>query len=225
VDLSPGCRQLPDRGFDASAYDRALQGAERSFPGSAVRAVLLYVNDIALPLPWRVVSDLSTLRALVAARGGLAPRVYALAPAQATASAPFDVRLAWTYGEDDAMWAGLARQLAADLPLSSRSPLAAEAMLLDGELGARAEAVKVCTVTGGARVPGCDLGTPCPLPPAGIDVEVAFPALWAMPRASVLPASAAVRSEACVAHCDRFLDLDGGLVRWVDHPGCVTEAP
>src|SRR3954468_6887862 len=79
VDISPGCRQAPDRHFDPNALDAAIQGAERRYGSEHVRALLVYVDNIDLQVPVSLQSDFAGLRILLADRGAPLPVGWALA--------------------------------------------------------------------------------------------------------------------------------------------------
>jgi hypothetical protein len=224
IDLSPGCTQLPGRTLPIDALDAEIRAAELEFPGRRIRAVLVYANNVDLQLPWSIVSGLDALRSRVVARGGLRPLVYGLVT-PAVWSPMFDATIAWTWSGDEAMWAALASHLASVLPLQTLTPATVQAPLLAPDVAARAVAVKICGVTGSARVAACPaFGAACAVGSPAPEASAWFAAFEALPRSSAPPpARASVTYEAYTARCDRYLELASGLEPWNVHQGCVTE--
>ena len=130
VHLAPGCRQLPFRFFDASLIEQPSREAEASFPGSAIRPVVLYVNNVDLPLPFGVTEGLRALRFSATAQGRLAPRVYGLALEKARASGGFDAVGSWTHAGDEAMWTAVEELIGREVPFESTREVTVRAPLL-----------------------------------------------------------------------------------------------
>lgn len=220
ADLSPTCAQAPDRTLDAAALQQQVAAAVAAFPGAHVRVVVVYANDIALPVPPAVHDALATLRAAgflwVVGRDPVAPQ---LAPDQA---------VGWTFTYDPALPGALAALVAQQLPLQSDAAVDSgfRVLLGSGDLP-RAREIKVCAASDGvslvrAEPGGSATAVDTAQPPL---FRVIFPQRVAVPKPQFSVQHAAVELEGCSAECDRyFTGFPGDLRRWDSTRGCLLEA-
>jgi len=228
VSLSP-CTQPANRTLDPAVIDDAVRGAEAAFPGHAVRAVLLYVNNLNLPLPPQVAEGLLTARARIGTRSGLTPRIWLSLVASANPPAlPSDHSVPWGYVGDPAYPAALAKSLSESVPFVSDDRVVAGPMpLLAGDDLSRTREFKVCAADDGvSAVDFAADGTTVEIdrarPP---QYRVALKARRAMERFAFQPLRVHVDSEVCLDHCDRFFDYHPGSegLRWDASRGCLLQ--
>jgi len=229
VDISPNCRQAPDRHFDASALDVAIQGAERTYGARHVRALLLYVNDIDLPVPPGLQSDFSSLRIFMANRSAPLPVVWAMALGRGKDQGLFERLLEWRHSGDNGMFAALASAAGGDLPLQA--------------LGTTpAGGVPVFTAQEAASIVEWKFCGPPDLRTTAINftfdgkprrIDPTDPPAFSFDVAAAVPVMKSAFSfnpvrfwvEICTANCDRFTRLeDGSLTIWDKTNGCTLPA-
>jgi hypothetical protein len=221
LQVSP-CTQPNTRSIDLSAIDAALRAGEAAFPGHAVRAVLLYANNVLLPVPPSIARALDTARQQAVARGALEPRVWALLTASGAGTVRADRTLLWTYAGDAALTRQIAQIGADELPFTSDADVVTPALPLFGGGPPGVRMFKVCEVDEGVETLGFARdGSPIPVDPAQPPrYRVTLPARLAMPRAQFQPLRAGLEVEACLDHCDRYYCDDP--VRWLAQQGCLS---
>jgi hypothetical protein len=222
-DVSPSCNQPPRRAVDAVAAVAAFRSAERSFPAGHVRGIVVYANNIDLPVP-ATLSD-----SLTAMRIAELPRLFwAAARKQATDQLKPDQSVGWTYTGDGAIQKALASVASADLPLQSDAQTQSgwQPLLPAAQLS-RARQIKACSVPAPAVLQGATSdGTAVAIdqgqPPT---YSVQFKPRIASPRSQFTPAqqSVVLQVEVCSANCDRFLYYrpDDPPSRWNQTRGCL----
>lgn len=220
VQISP-CTQPNSRAIDAAAIDRALRGAEAAFPGHAVRAVIVYANNVLLAVPAQISSALDAVRRLAVARGALEPRLWALLPPALASGVRADRSLVWTYAGDPQITRQLSQMAAEELPFSSDAAVVTPPLQVFARGPAGVRAFKVCEVDGGVEVLGFPRdGTPVPVDPSyPPEYRVALAPRLALPRVQFQPQHAGLEVEACLDHCDRYHGDEP--VRWLTRAGCV----
>jgi hypothetical protein len=228
ISLSP-CTQPVARTLDPTMIDDAVRRAELAFAGHAVRAVLLYVNNLALAPPPQVTDGLLTARARIGARSGLAPRIWTSLVAGATpAAVPSDHSVPWGYVGDPGYPAALAKSLSASVPFVSDDAVVAGPMpLLPGDELLRTREFKVCAADEGISAigfaaDGSTVGMDSARPPL---YRVALKARRALEQTGFQPLRVHVDSEICTDHCDRLFHYQPGSepVRWNASRGCLLQ--
>jgi hypothetical protein len=225
VDISPNCRQAPDRHFDASALDLAIQGAERTYGSKHVRALLLYVNNIDLAVPESLQSDFASLRIYMAGRGAPLPIAWAITMPKGRDEGIFLRFMSWQHSSDSGMFSALASTAGIELPFQALGTAPPEGVpVFTPQEAASIVGWKFCgpsdlrisalnfTFDGKAKVisPGS--------PPA-----FRFEAPQAAPSMKSGFAFTPVRFwvEICTANCDHFSRRDNGAVAvWDETTGC-----
>jgi hypothetical protein len=220
VQISP-CTQPNSRAIDPAAIDAALRGAEAAFPGHAVRAVIVYANNVLLAVPAQIASALDAARRLAVARGALEPRLWALLHPALAGGVRADRTVVWTYAGDPEIARQLSQMAAEELPFASDAALVTPPLQVFARGPTGVRVFKVCEVDPGVEVLGFPAdGTPVSVesshPP---EYRVALPPRFALPRAQFQPQHAGLEVEACLDHCDRYHGDD--RVRWLTRAGCV----
>ncbi|HVE83408.1 MAG TPA: hypothetical protein VND93_11195 [Myxococcales bacterium] len=227
--VSPACRQAPDRHFDPASVDASIRQAEASYGSGRVRALLLYADNIDLPVPDSVRSDLTGLRILTAQRGAPLPLVWSMVFGRAKDTSLFDRTVLWTDSVDASMYANLAAESEAELPLRGDAPPPAGGV----PLFTPQEAAAV------AQFKGC--GPPdSRITPQGFELDGRARRMdplnpprflyTAPPTQPVMKSAYTVKPvdfwvETCAANCDHFARReDGSLVVWEHEKGCVLPA-
>jgi hypothetical protein len=220
VQTSP-CTQPNSRTIDPAAIDAAVRSAENAFPGRAVRAVIVYANNVLLSVPGQIASALDAARKLAVARGALEPRLWALLPANLAGGLRADRTVIWTYAGDPAIARQIVDIAAAELPFTSDAALVTPPLQVFARGPAGVRVFKVCQVDKAVQLLGfAGDGTPVSFDPAQPpQYRVALPARFALPRSEFQPQHAALEVEACLDHCDRYLGDD--RVRWLTRQGCL----
>jgi hypothetical protein len=221
ADLSPTCAQQPDRTLDLPSLRQQIATAVAQFPAAHVRAVIVYANDIALPIPNQVLDALLSLRS----QGFL----WTLALAPVTGQLTPDQQVPWTYTYDPALAQQLAQVATAQLPLQSdaNSDSGFLPILGSGDLP-RARETKLCSASAGVIVAGIPAdGSSAPVdahaPPL---FEARFAQQVAVPRSQSSIQHAEVEVESCAANCDRYFSASlDDLRRWNTTRGCLLEGP
>jgi hypothetical protein len=219
-ELSPGCSAPPgSRRFDSAAYANGYALAQQRFGVGRVRPLLLYFNNLALPMSESLRFDLQNLR-----RGNGSPLVWALTlqPASRT-DLPFDLSRAWTHSADPALTAPLETAAQAQLPLEHLRPLPEGYAVFTAQELPTVREFKGCSavtqVTGmnfnfGPKAVVVNPGSP---PRVTLNLTAAAPAV----RGSVTPVTVRYEVEACRAHCERTYEPpEGDPVLWNVTPGC-----
>jgi len=222
-DVSPLCNQPPRRAIDPVAAAAAFRSAAGSFPGGHVRGIVVYANNIDLPVPATLSDSLSTLRV-----ADQPPLFWAAARKQATDQLKPDQAVEWTYTGDGAIQKALASVSSADLPLQSDAQTQSPSLpLLPAAQLSRARQIKACSVPAevtlqGAPTDGTAVAIDQGQPPR---YSVQFKPRIALPRSQFAPAqqSVVVQVEVCSANCDRFLYYkpDDPPRRWNETRGCL----
>ena len=215
------CTQPNSRTIDPAAIDAALRGAEAAFPGRAVRAVIVYANNVLLAVPGQIASALDAARQLAVARGALRPRLWAVLPAALAGGVAAERTLLWTYAGDPTIARQLSQIAADELPFTSDTAVPTPPLSLFARGPPGVLVFKVCEVDDGVQVLGF------PSDGTAVSVDSANPPEYrvllaprlALPRGQFAPQRAGLEVEACSGHCDRYYGDDP--VRWLTRSGCL----
>jgi hypothetical protein len=226
-DLSPTCVQQPDRSMNEEAFNAAVVSMEGIFGARHVRPILVYFNNVDLPIPNALKTDLVNLRHLANQRGAPVPMLWGLGLPRLLSDTTFDLSSRWTYSTDPSLLSELVRGAQTDLPLIALqgTPAGGLPLFTDAELTWVKE-FRTCGAD--PRLSGFDFA----LGPPSQQLDPAWPPHYQFQvNASAPPV---LRSqlqnnpltfyiEACKANCERFVDLpaQAGLAIWNRHPHCV----
>ena len=223
------CTQPVTRTLDPALIDDAVRQAETTFAGHAVRAVLLYVNNLAIAPPPQITEAILTARARIGARSGLQPALWvSLVPSANPGPLPADHSVPWSYVGDPAYARTLAQSLSAAVPFVSDAALVAGPLpLLGGGDLARTREFKICAADEGISAVGFAAdGRAVEIDPVTPpQYRVALAGRRAIERSAFQPLRVHVDSEVCLAHCDRLFHYAPGEqgVRWNAKRGCLLQ--
>ncbi|WP_157774889.1 hypothetical protein [Melittangium boletus] len=225
-DLSPDCRQQRERMLRFTDYEAGLREAERRFGAGRIKPVLFYFNNVNLPLPLELQSQLSLLRSWYSGPALL----WALTTPEVRQGLGFDHVSPWTYSADPRLTASLEEAARAQLPLLQLEtpPPEGYPLLTPQELLSVRE-FKGCTAPSNLKGIGFTYGR------QAVKVDPARP-----PRIQVLlstlpppvprtqkPAAQTLRftMEVCRANCDRLYPTppDDELLVWNTTPLCALQ--
>jgi hypothetical protein len=225
-DASPDCAQLSSRRIDVRAIDAALLSGQAAHPDAHLRAIVVYANNVDLPLPGAFLTQLLSVRGHAAANMLLVPIYWAFSAARPAADLSSDRHVSWTFAGDTKAASSFAALAAADLPLQSETGLVAGplALLADAALH-RAFQFKLCaeqpyvTPVGFAGDGSAQRLDP-QRPPAW---SVSLPPRYSIARTEFRPRTVTMPVELCVAHCERYYDYKPGddPVVWNQVSGCL----
>lgn len=219
-DLSPGCSVPPgSRRFDTAAYNAAYAAAQQRFGANRVRPLLVYFNNLALPMSESLRFDLQTLRT-----AGSAPLIWALTLQSSTRTdLPFDVSRTWTHSADPALTAPLEESARQVLPLDQLLPgpegfpvftATEQATILEFKGCTGAEKIAGLNFTYGPNATAVSAARP---PRVTVTLTTARPAA----RGTLQSQTVTYEVEVCRAHCDRSYEPPEGLaVIWHTTAGC-----
>lgn len=226
-DLSPGCVQPSSRSYSYSQYADQVRQAEELFGRGRVKPVLLYFNNVELPLPSGLREDFINLQY----GGGNAPLLWALTTQEVLSNTRFAQNAPWTYSSDPRLTARLAELARAQLPFIQLEQPSAEgvALFTPQELSWVRE-FKGCTRPGGLD------GTNFVYGPQSLTVNAAQPPRFRVtvpqqepvPRNQKLePVTVRFTLEVCREKCERFFPTpEGELLAWSATPRCfLTGTP
>ncbi|EPX60658.1 hypothetical protein D187_001307 [Cystobacter fuscus DSM 2262] len=225
-DLSPGCVQPNSRSYPYWEYAAQVRQAEELFGRGRVKPVLLYFNNVELPLPSSLREDFINLQN----GGGNAPQLWALTTQEVLSNTRFAQSAPWTYSSDPRLTARLAELARAQLPFIQLEQPSAEgfALFTPQELSWVRE-FKGCT-----RPSGLD-GANFVYGPQSIPVNAAQPPRFRVtvpqqepvPRNQRLePVTVRFTLEVCREHCERFFSTpEGELLAWNATPRCFLTGP
>jgi hypothetical protein len=222
-DLAPGCNQRNVTKLDVAAVQAAFAGAQSAFPGSRIRPVVVYLDNINAQV------DAATAALILSLKngpGGLQSLIWTVAFDAVGQQLGADRRISWTYTGDPALASQMQGAVSADLPLRTTAALTSGPVpLLDDAQLQIAHEIKVCLLPK-------DL-VPDEPPALGktqlIDrarpptLTFQLPQAVAMPRSLYTEVPYAVVTEGCSGNCDRYYvrDPDDTPERWDEMKRCA----
>lgn len=227
LDLSPGCQQADERRISFTVYNAELRQAQNLYPDRPLRPLLLYFNNIDLPLTEGLFHDFERLRGEAALRNAPIPLMWATAlPRTLLGGISFDATQPWTYSTDPRLFDGLNETASRQLPLRlARATPPEGALLFSEQEQSWVKAFKGCDVT--PRVAGVNFvlsGEATALQPSApprIKVKLSDgPVLKGEARSERITFTI----EACRQDCHRRYPTRRGSFVWNDVYGCMTEA-
>jgi hypothetical protein len=221
-DLAPECQQSGDRLLSTASYDAWLGRAQAQFGAARVKPVLIYFNNVNLPLPNSLQVQLSQLRFW-----SLGPAlVWGVTTPEAEQGVTYDNQSPWTYSSDGQLTAGLESAAKQQLPLLVvDAPPGGYPLFTPAEL-ASVRAFKACTpvptLKGANFTFSQKAVTVNPADPPRLQVTVA--AQPPAPRTQTIPTrSVRFKLEVCHEHCERLYTTppEGELLAWDVTPRCL----
>ncbi|WNG20968.1 hypothetical protein [Cystobacter fuscus] len=225
-ELSPGCVQSSFRSYPYSQYADQLRQAEELFGRGRIKPVLLYFNNVELPLPSSLREDFINLQN----GGSNPPHVWALTTPEVLSNTRFTQSAPWTYSTDPRLTARLEELARVQLPFIQfeQPPAEGFALFTPKELSGVRE-FKGCT-----RPSGLD-GVNFVYGPQSVPVNAAQPPRFQVtvpqqepvPRNQKLePLSFRFTLEVCREDCERFFSTpEGELLAWNATPRCFLTGP
>lgn len=222
LQISP-CTQPNSRALDPANIDAALRAGEAAFPGRAVRAVIVYANNVQLAVPASIARALDTARQQALARGALEPRVWAFLTPAGLGTIRADRTILWTYSGDPGVARQIAQLAADELPFTTDADVVTSPLPVFGASPPGIRLFKVCEVDQGVEpIAFARDGTPVVFDVAQPPLyRVTLPIRVALPRAQFQAQHAGLEVEACFDHCDRYYG-DEPPVRWLTKQGCLS---
>lgn len=221
-DVSPGCQQESGRRLDVERYAAELAMAESYFADRAVRPILVYFNNVDLPMDMSLLSDLAGLRDEAIARGAPEPLYWGMGFPSTLSALTFDETFAWTFSADPGLTDGLVTAAEKQLPLVTNVAFGAALPLLEPHELQWAIAFKGCRVT--ERVVGVNAA----LTGEAVVVDPSAPPTYRIEGLTFVPLQRSrakeeevtFKLEVCRANCDRLYALPEGLQSWSKLPFC-----
>ncbi|OJH42485.1 hypothetical protein [Cystobacter ferrugineus] len=226
-DLSPGCVQPNFRSYPYSQYAVQLRQAEERFGQGRVKPLLLYFNNVELPLPSPLREDFINLQN----GGGNSPQLWALTTQDVLSNIRFTQSAPWTYSSDPRLTARFEELARTQLPFIQleQSPAEGFALFTPQELSEVRE-FKGCTFSSGLEGVNFVYG------PRTVSVDAAHPPRFQVtvplkepvPRNQKLePVTIRFTLEVCRERCERFYPTpEGELLAWNATPRCfLTGSP
>ncbi len=225
-DLAPDCTQREGVALDVDGIVRDLRLLAANNPQAHLRLVILYANNLALPLPAARSQSLSTLSAKLTALQGMPPLLWLVGSKVLARQLASDTALDWTYAGDPAMVTALHSATQLSLPLQTEvGTVSQQQPLLSGADLVRAQEIKLCgldpeaTVTG-LPAPGLSARLDRAAPPAW---QITLPPQLAASKALFSPHTVVAKVELCDGNCDRYYRVDPDQLQrgWDTINGCL----
>jgi hypothetical protein len=210
-DLAPDCRER-GQSIDVDSINAAFAAAQLTFPAAHVRPLMVYVDDIDLPVGGPLVAQLRGLRKLQS--GATGPLLWVVAFKSVWEQLAPNRAVDWLYAGDPSLRDRVSVPVNADLPLRSIATLTSGpiSLLEPGQLDGTRE-FKVCAVPPQA-IPGTypQPGTTQVLdrahPPT---IVFALPQNIAVEKSGYHDITLEASVEGCTANCERyFIGEPGG---------------
>lgn len=225
-DLAPECTQREEVRLDVDGIVAVVKAVSAVNPAAHVRPVLIYANNVALPLPQRRSQELAALSAKLLAQQGMPPVLWLVSSKAISLQLPADGATDWTYAGDPAMATAMRAFAQQALPLQTElGTVSPSEPLVNGADLATARQAKLCVADPAATVTG--LAAPGVASP----IDRANPPRW---QISLPPQAAALKHlfslhtviakvELCDGHCDRYYRIDPDQLQhgWDVTKGCL----
>jgi hypothetical protein len=226
-DLAPQCTQREGVALDVDRLVAEVRTFALAHPQAHVRPVILYANNLELPLSAARSASLGTLAARLTAQQGTPPLVWLVASKTVTKQLVWDHAQDWTWAGDPVVSAAMRSFAVLALPLQTEAGTVSDPQpLLSSADLEGAQEFKLCAAITEAATSG--------LPePGGIAARVdrAAPPRWqvVLPQQLAAPKSAfsthtvTARLEVCDGNCDRFYNIDPDQLQrgWDVTRGCA----
>ena len=220
-DLSPDCRQRGQQALDVAGVRAQFDSAQAAFPGAHVRPVIVYVDDVDLPVPTEILVALRAVRSSAA----LPALLWTISQASVSTQLASDRAVSWSYAGDADLASRVGASVEADLPLQTTATLSSGPipLLTAAQLETTREFRLCADPDAGAS------GYP-PVGPAHVldrarppTITFAVPQHVAMPKSLFRNSTFDVAVEGCTANCERYyIDEPGGdPVRWDESNRCL----
>jgi len=222
-DLSPGCRERGQMALDVNAIGAAFSAAQQALPAAHVRPVIVYVDDIDLPVPSGTLAGMFSARATLPQ---LRPVVWSVSFASVAAQLAADQNAAWTYAGDPELAKRVGALVDSQLPFrSTATPTSGPVALLDAaELDVTRE-FKLCAASPQAMAgtypePGATQRLDRAHPPTIVFV---IPQSIAVPKSSYANVTVEASVEGCTGNCERYFIREPGAdpLRWDEMRRCA----
>lgn len=215
------CRQALDRRLSAAALAESIKAhvAAHVAEPHGTRVVVVYVNNLVLPLPPSLHEELVQLRDSLRQDPRTGAELWAIAPQEVLADLDWDRPIGWTRPDDKAFHDVIAAAAKAQLPFKTavHEPDDLVPYVEQNLAATTGGLLKICSST--PAVQRVLDGQPVPdgrlTQPLGTDHELRYrvdlPPQLLVPNATYADTPVAVRYEACT--------------RWCDHPFLVANGP
>jgi hypothetical protein len=220
-DLSPDCRSRGERPLDVAAVQTQFDAAQAAFPGAHVRPVIVYVDDVDLPMRNETFIALRAVRV----RADLPALFWAVSYPSVAGQLGADGMVRWTYAGDGELATRMRAAVQAELPLKTTAPLSSGPIpLLDAAQLETTREFKLCKPPDPAASGYPSIGRAHALdrahPPT---VTFAPPAQVALPKSLFTASTFDVQLEGCTESCDRYFIGEPGAdpIRWDESTGCL----
>lgn len=229
-DLAPQCTQREGVALDVDRLVAEVKTFSLARPQAHVRPVILYANNLELPLSPARSGSLGALAARLTAQQGMPPLVWLVASKAVTKQLVWDNAQDWTWAGDPAV-AGAMRSFALlALPLQTEAGTVSDPQpLLSSADLEGAQEFKLCApivdaATSGLPEPGITARVDRAAPPRW---QVVLPQQLAAPKSAFSTHTVTAKLEVCDANCDRFYDIDPDQLQrgWDVTRGCALAAP
>jgi hypothetical protein len=225
-DLAPQCTQREGVALDVDGIVAEVHAFALAHPQAHVRPVILYANNLELPLSPARSSSLGTLAARLTAQQGTPPLVWLVASKTVAKQLVSDYAQDWTYAGDPAVAGAMGSFAQLTLPLQTEAGTVSDPQpLLKAADLEGAQAFKLCAAIAGATANGL------PEPGVAAKVDRAAPPRWqvVLPQQLAAPKSAfsthtvTAKLEVCDGNCDRFYSIDPDQLQrgWDVTKGCA----
>ncbi len=235
VELAPGCMQSPGRAIDSGPLaDEAKQYSLANYPNKYFGPLLVYVDNLAGPLPSSLLLSVETY-----AMSFVAPQFVGLVWAMINGSGmiKWNETMQYVVPEDPQFTTTIHNTIDTDLPLRSQLHDNALVMPLMDDVSVAmgsGDPWKVCQASpsitryAGLQPIAPSVLTPTVDPQAPPGFSVVLPLKILIPKSQFMRDTVVVRYEICRRWCDHPFRSEGGakLGPWLTTPGCVrNEAP
>ncbi len=223
-DLSPNCQQSTNRQLNLNAHGAEVNTAVQRYGTARVKPVMFYFNNVNLPLPPILQSQLGAMRSWSTGPALL----WSLATPEAQQGLGADFAALWTFSTDPRLTAGLEEAARNQLPLVQlEQPSETGYPLFSSQELASVREFKGCAapsvLSGIDFVYGKQAVKVEPTKPPRIRLTLTVPS--APVSRTQKPPSQTLRYtlEVCRANCDRLYPLppDGEPRVWNQTPGCM----
>jgi hypothetical protein len=200
------CRQDPERRLDAPSLAARIDAAlDMALPGRRVRVLLVYANNLALPLPSGLVGDIAALEASFSPMSSPDRQIalFAIAPSGPSMQLSPDLQIAFGATEETAFKDAIAGALSGLWPFKTLLHTDQTVVPLSAGAAAPFLLYKVCDANGQVHPLGVSSGEAFVPPALGPAYTVSLPAQVLVPSMTFVVPSVQVNWEGCSALCDR----------------------